>query len=373
MAPNCQTPLTLRNFQMAALDDSVLDVMTDRPLKVLVCKDHVPMPKHSISTDALAFKHTASAPKPSVPGLHRSLMGGRGTGPAMEDWRQTKVDSPRSLAQGSHAEILKSLIVTNEDTESATTGIDKKGPSNMEGLEEKGDRASPTSATTTTLPKYRRGRFTVTDSDSIAVSHAAAEDAQDPTKDDDSFRTLPVRHQDYGHKEGHTKVGHGDNKKNTENWNDDENLENKTTDQDNKQERIFTMKDATSSSNSRKATATKHHHGVDEEEKEVQVSLETPMDMTERARRDHLKVNLEDDKQIEAAEMKAPQGAEEAKKLVDLAFSSKLMQNHRGKIGSHAKNKGSLNADQKVADDDEWDVDIGATDDVNRREPIAGI
>ncbi|ORZ27209.1 hypothetical protein BCR41DRAFT_300025, partial [Lobosporangium transversale] len=75
MAPDCKTGLTLRNFQMAALDDSEIDPLTKRPLKVLVCKDHVPMPKHSFSRDSLSLKHTLSAPKPSMAGIHRSLMG----------------------------------------------------------------------------------------------------------------------------------------------------------------------------------------------------------------------------------------------------------------------------------------------------------
>ncbi|OAQ36293.1 hypothetical protein K457DRAFT_65386, partial [Linnemannia elongata AG-77] len=64
MAPNCGTSLTMHTFQMAALDESVL-----------VCKEHVPMPKASLSSDSLSLKHSTSVPKPAMAGLHRSFMG----------------------------------------------------------------------------------------------------------------------------------------------------------------------------------------------------------------------------------------------------------------------------------------------------------
>ncbi|KAI1306704.1 hypothetical protein EDD11_004680 [Mortierella claussenii] len=231
MALGCNTPLTLRTLQMAALDDSVLDPKTNRPHKVLVCKDHVPMPKHSSSADTLAFKHTNSTPKPSIPGLHRSMMGERSKNPSSEVERDAgganggRLNSPRSLDEGSHAEILKSIKASQKAQDDNKEKEEKEEKeSGADDHVEEGEAETP--LPTTTLPKYRQGQFTVSaPPDSTSISHRAAEDAQDVTKDDDSFRTLPIRHADYEHSE----EGAAEEKKEGE-W------------EDNKQERVFRMK-----------------------------------------------------------------------------------------------------------------------------------
>ncbi|KAF9562691.1 hypothetical protein EC968_005173 [Mortierella alpina] len=419
MAPNCNTSLTLRTFQMAALNDSVLDEMTGRPAKVLVCKEHVPMPKTSTGTDTLAFKHIHSAPKPSIPGLHRSLMGERGSAThssvAIEQQQQQQqqqqrpASSPRSLAEGSHAEFLKNLkggSNANGEDEEKEGGEQKmkkqdeqKQQQQQKDANEKGkdnDSSPPasmtTTTTTTTLPKYQRGRFTISDSDSLTAAHAAAEDAQDPKKDDDSFRNLPVRHEDYGHKEGHTAED-GDEAKNAkddeEDWGQAEEEE-----EDHKQERVFTMKGrGTYASSAGKppsggkssfmnklqesldrqehpSTRRQQHEHGQKESGEIEVALETPVDISDRVQRDHLKIDLENDREIEAAEIKAPPGEAEEKKLVDMAFSSKLMQQHQRNKKKNNNKQDSLTA----VEDDEWGTDVSSTtDSLGRREPVAGM
>ncbi|KAF9281468.1 hypothetical protein BGZ68_006621 [Mortierella alpina] len=401
MAPNCNTSLTLRNFHMAALDDSVLDEMTGRPAKVIVCKEHVPMPKTSLGTDTLAFKHMASAPKPSIPGLHRSLMGDRGNMNAatMEQQQQPRVSSPRSLAQGSHAEFLKNMNSGSkadeheeqEDDAEHKSKQKKDAPKQQAEEKEKkqktkkeGEEERSASSSTTTLPKYQRGRFTISDSDSITVAHAAAEDAQDPKKDDDSFRNLPVRHEDYGHKEGHTAED-SDEAKNAKDAADDWDQEEE--EEDHKQERVFTMNGSGKSSQTRKSNGgssfmDRLEKSLDKQPStpqhgkggEIVVALETPVDISDRVQRDHLKIDLENDREIEAAEIKAPPGEAEEKKLVDMAFSSKLMQQQqRNNKKRNNRTRNSLTAD-KAVEDDEWGTDaISATDNLSRREPVAGM
>ncbi|KAG0366392.1 hypothetical protein BGZ54_005400 [Gamsiella multidivaricata] len=224
MAPNCNASLTLRSFQMAALDDSIIDPLTHRPLKALVCKDHIPMLKHSINKDALSLKHTTSTPRPTIPGLHRSMMGSRGLESKDEDFMEeqdnTRPFSPRSLDQGSHAEIFKSL-----------------GTENIANSEEEDNVDSEYSAPTTTLPKFVHGRFTVSRvSDPVTASHVEAKMAQDPNKDDDSFRNIPVHHSDYEHKDGHTAMEAEDGS-----W-DDDGDDDDNEEEDHKQERVFSMK-----------------------------------------------------------------------------------------------------------------------------------
>ncbi|KAF9955315.1 hypothetical protein BGZ72_003838 [Mortierella alpina] len=411
MAPNCNTSLTLRNFQMAALDESVLDAMTGRPAKVLVCKEHVPMPKTSFGADTLAFKHMTSAPKPSMPGLHRSLMGERGNGTTtsttttMMMENQPHVSSPRSLAQGSHAVFLKNLNDTSKaDADEGEGGEQKSsrkkndgrkedegGEEEVEKVEEedkkKKKESGSSTTTTTTLPKYQRGRFTISDSDSLTVAHAAAEDAQDPNKDDDSFRNLPVRHQDYGHKEGHTTEdndGAKTAKDDAEDW--DQAAAEEEEEEDHKQERVFTMKGSgmasANKSNGGSSFMKKLEQSLDKQPPstatprgrggEIEVALESPVDISDRVQRDHLKVDLENDREIEAAEIKAPPGEAEEKKLVDMAFSSKLMQQQQRNKKKNKK-KNSLTVD-KAVEDDEWGAEAtSTTDNLSRRESVAGM
>lgn len=207
---------------MASLDDKVLDPITRRPRKVLVCKEHVPMPRHSLTTNSLTIKHTISAPKPSIPGLYRSMMGERGPvireGESVVGYHCDRVDSPRSLSQGSHAEILKAFVAFQQQ-------------------EKEKDNSIPT---TTTLPVYRQGRFTIpgTVSDPAVVSRLETEESQDPTKDDDSFRTLPVRHRDYEdlqHRQQPRRWNSTNQEGDRDSW-DDSDLD------DNKQDRVFMMK-----------------------------------------------------------------------------------------------------------------------------------
>ncbi|KAG0281589.1 hypothetical protein BGZ95_001941 [Linnemannia exigua] len=356
MAPNCGTSLTMRTFQMAALDDSVIDEMTRRPLKVLVCKEHVPMPKASISSDSLGLKHSTTAPKPAMAGLHRSFMGDRGKDGSNEENDHASTPktthSPRSLDQGSHAHILKGLTKENKESplsiSTATTLASTQSHSPLHSSSSsnahtpKSAKAEVRSMSTTTLPKFRHGRFTLdpsstSASESIAVAHTAAEDAQDPSKDDDSYRTIPVRHRDYGHTEDATSVHE---------------------EEDNKQERVFTLK----------GSNNHHHRHESSSHDDIDVSLETAEDLSERAERDHLHINSKDVHAVEEAEVKAPHGDKEEHKLVGMAFHSKLMDHHKVSKNDHQH---SSKDESPEVDDDEWDTT--PADDYNRRETVAGM
>ncbi|KAK3822974.1 MAG: hypothetical protein J3Q66DRAFT_397447 [Benniella sp.] len=259
----------------------------------VVCKDHVPLPRHSLTAEALALQHAANAPKPSVPGLFRTVVGERVAdikeGEPVIGYHYDKPESPRSLDQGSHAEIMKSLRASQYHDKGKGDG--------------KEDNCStPTSTLNrtysgSTLPKYRQGRFTVPAmaSDPEAVPHLEAEESQGSTRDENSFRTLPVRHSDYEYQDQRARQSNVPGQENDQDsWDDDRNWE------DNKQERIFTMK-------------------------------ETNMG-----------------------------GEASEKSLENLAFSSKWMEH-----------KNHENGQSKAVDDDEWDV--APTNDLGRREIIAGI
>lgn len=343
----------MHTFQMAALDESVIDEMTRRPLKVLVCKEHVPMPKASISSDSLSLKHSTSVPKPAMAGLHRSFMGDRSKDGHTEDGEHppTKTHSPRSLDQGSHAHFLKGGLPKEQEdaplsvSTAATSLTSSKshdalhsGGSSANVHTPKSAESEVRSMSTTTLPKFRHGRFTVEPSsataDSIAVSHTVAEDTQDPTKDDNSFRTIPIRHRDYGHTEGDLEK------------------------EDNKQERVFTMK--TSHNNNTHSSYDIHNNNLHDphaELRDVDVSLEMVEDVSKRADHDHLHINLKDEHAVEEAEVKASHGEKEEHKVVGMAFQSKLM-------GQHSKK------DDAEVDDDEWDTT--PADDYSR-ETVAGM
>ncbi|KAF8952356.1 hypothetical protein BGZ52_006578 [Haplosporangium bisporale] len=314
---------------MAALDDSVLDPMTNRPLKVLVCKDHVPTLKHSSNVDSLSLSHTTSAPKPSTPGLHRALMGERGVGHS-DDANNERQESPRSLDQGSHGLIMKGMGLTPGSSTKPTTETEK-----ISGHSRSTSASSLTgelkSMPTSTLPKFRSGRFTISAEEDSLLSAA---EAQDPTKDDDSFRNLPVRHDDYDQEE------------------------------DNKQERVFTLK---GQSKNLSSSSGDHSFLTNEDKKgshEVEVSLETEEDVEQRVHKEHSKVDLKDYSQVEEAEIKAP--TDEDKKLVDLAFRSKM-------LGPEELGPEELHKDEshhKAIEEDEWDA---PTDSVSRREAVAGM
>lgn len=313
-APNCHSSLNLRNFQMAALDDSVLDPMTNRPLKNLVCKDHVPMLKRSINADSLSLSHTASAPKPSIPGLHRALMGDRGVGYS-DDANNERKESPRSLDQGSHRLIMKGMgLIPGTPTKPTTETEQTSGHSRS--ASESSLTGELTSMPTSTLPKFKNGRVTISAEEDSLLSAA---EAQDPTKDDDSFRNLPVHHADYDQEE------------------------------DNKQERVFTLK-----GHSKNLSSSSGDHSS-----EVEVSLETEEDVEQRVQSEHSNVDLKDHYQVEEAEIKAPAG--EDKKLVELAFHSKMLdQEQHHKDESH----------HKAIEEDDWDA---PTDSASRRETVAGV
>ncbi|KAG0057969.1 hypothetical protein BGZ89_001693 [Linnemannia elongata] len=387
MAPNCGTSLTMHTFQMAALDESVIDEMTRRPLKVLVCKEHVPMPKASLSSDSLSLKHSTSVPKPAMAGLHRSFMGDRSKSGHAEDGEHTpiKTHSPRSLDQGSHANFQKGELTKEQkdaplSVSTAATSLASSKSHDANAHTPKSTESEVRSMSTTTLPKFHNGRFTVAPSsataDSMAISHTAAEDAQDPTKDDDSFRTIPVRHRDYGHTEGDLK------------------------EEDNKQDRVFTMKTSHNNNNNNNNNGSYDIHNdnlydphaelrdvdvsletvediskrVDHDHlhinhndnlydphaelRDVDVSLETVEDISKRVDHDHLHINLKDEHAVEEAEVKAPHGEKEEHKLIDMAFHSKLMDQHSKK-------------DDTEVDDDEWDTT--PADDYSRRETVAGM
>ncbi|KAG9070789.1 hypothetical protein KI688_008329 [Linnemannia hyalina] len=353
MAPNCGTSLTMRTFQMAALDESVIDELTRRPLKVLVCKEHVPMPKATISSDSLSLKHSTSAPKPAMAGLHRSLMGDRSKDGQAEEGEHTptKAYSPRSLDQGSHANFLKGGLTKEQkdaplSVSTAATSLTSSkshdalhsGGSSANAHTPKSAESEVRSMLTTTLPKFRGGRFTVAPSsataDSMAVSHTAAENAQDPTKDDDSFRTIPIRHRDYGHTEGDLE------------------------EEDNKQERTFTMKTSHNNKHSSHDIYNEDLLDPHAELRDVDVSLETVEDVSKHIDHDHIHINLKDAHAVDEAEVKAPHDEKEDDKLVSMAFQSKLMDQHSKK-------------DDAEVDDDEWDAT--PADDYSRRDTVAGM
>ncbi|KAF9204435.1 hypothetical protein BGZ49_005294 [Haplosporangium sp. Z 27] len=240
MAPDCNIGLNLRNFQMAALDNSVIDPLTKRPLKVLVCKDHIPKPKTSLNSDSLAFRHTNSAPKPSIPGLHRSMMGERGPEVQGSDSPRSigsqsprSLDqsshaealrgfkgpqSPRSLDQGSHAEALRNLQKQKEERENESENMNEGSDDwDMEGV--KKSEPEVISMQTRAVPMFRNGRV-ATVADPVAVSHVAAGEAQSPTKDDDSFRNIPVRPSDYDHQEGHFTQVKEEEEEESDEWDD---------------------------------------------------------------------------------------------------------------------------------------------------------
>ncbi|KAG0091696.1 hypothetical protein BGZ93_010163 [Podila epicladia] len=328
-APNCRSSLNLRNFQMAALDDSVLDPITDRPLKVLVCKDHVPMPKHSNDAASLSLSHTASAPKPSIPGLHRALMGERVVG-QHDDTNNERKESPRSLDQGSHGLIMKEMGLTLGSSTQSTTEPDKVTSGHSGSTPTSNLAGEPKSMPTSTLPKFRSGRFTISAEEDSLLSAA---EAQNPNKDDDSFRNLPVHHHDYD-------------------------LE------DNKRERVFTLKEHPKSLSSKSSTGDHSLLARDRSHErshshDVEMSLETEEDMEERMRKEHKDVDLKDRHQIEEQEIKAPAG--EDKKLVDLAFHPKMLERE-----GHRKDE----SDHKVVEEDEWDA---PADSASRRETVAGV
>ncbi|KAF9318364.1 hypothetical protein BG003_011377 [Podila horticola] len=324
-APNCHAALNLRNFQMAALDDSVLDPMTDRPLKVLVCKDHVPMPKHSFNADSLSHSHTASVPKPSIPGLHRALMGER-VG-QRDDTNNERKESPRSLDQGSHGLIMKEMGLTpGSSSTQPTTEPEKSNRATSHSTSASSLTGEQKSMPTSTLPKFKHGHFTISAEEDSLLSAA---EAQKPNKDDDSFRNLPVHHDDYE-------------------------LE------DNKRERVFTLK---SHAKNQSSSSGDHPVLANEEDKshsyDVEVSLETEEDVEKRVHQKHSTVDLNDRHRVEEEEIKAPAG--EDKKLVDLAFHSKMLEHEDlRKDESH----------RKAVDEEEWDA---PTDSASRRETVAGV
>ncbi|KAG0352798.1 hypothetical protein BG005_007813 [Podila minutissima] len=327
-ALNCRSSLNLRNFQMAALDDSVLDPMTNRPLKVLVCKDHVPMPKHSNDAASLSLSHTASAPKPSIPGLHRALMGERVAG-LTDDTDNERKESPRSLDQGSHGLIMKEMGLTPASSTQPPTTEPKKSTGHDGSASASGLTGEPKSMPTSTLPKFRSGRFTISAEEDSLLSAA---EAQEPNKDDDSFRNLPVHHDDYD-------------------------LE------DNKRERVFTLKGHPQNVSTKPLTGDHSFLAKEEEDKshshDVEVSLVTEEDMEERVRKEHSEVDLKDHRQIEEKEIKAPAG--EDKKLVDLAFHTKMLERE-----DHHKDE----SDHKVVEGDGWNT---PADSASRRETVAGV
>ncbi|KAG0259765.1 hypothetical protein BG011_002376 [Mortierella polycephala] len=379
MAPNCNTPLTLRTFQMAALDDSVLDESTRRPLKVLVCKEHVPKPKHTHYAHALSKKHTAISTsksndvlKPSIPGLHRSLMGERGFkggvpmvsatsggavgGSSGHGSVEKGLGSPRSLDQGSHAEILKGLQAEKGKQNKEDRDVERGEPDRSHA--HKDNREPQHKQHSDEVQSIPLSGLTVTGAtDSVTASHTEAEKALDLTKDDDSYRTLPVRHGDYGHHEGHTAKDEDDDmttKKRNQEAEDEEN-------EDSKQERDFTKNNIHTTTATTKSFGT----GRNYDDYDIDASLETTEDVAERVHRDHLNVNLEDLKQVEAAEIKAPHGDAEEHKLVDMAFSSKMMQQRQKQGGD------TPDGEDQAVDDSEWDA--APMDTFSRRAPVAGM
>ncbi|KAF9916899.1 hypothetical protein BX616_002474 [Lobosporangium transversale] len=293
MAPDCKTGLTLRNFQMAALDDSEIDPLTKRPLKVLVCKDHVPMPKHSFSRDSLSLKHTLSAPKPSMAGIHRSLMGNRGLEQSMNEKRNEESrsggrqpDSPRSLDQGSHAEIMKNIEAEKKERE------EKKKEEEQKEI--------------TTLPKFRQGEFTITpesaepNKEDVYGSKNDGDDGNDDEDDNDAA------------------AANGDE------W------------KDHKQERVFTMK---------------------KEPEDQHTETGNSVGATTAATI------------IAAKELTEP----DEEKLGELAFSSKLMKEHKEPHHEQTEKSREIDQDEdKTIEDDEWDTGI-PTNNMTCRESEAGI
>ncbi|KAF9167657.1 hypothetical protein BGX21_000142, partial [Mortierella sp. AD011] len=313
MAPNCNISLTLRNFQVAALNDSPIDPVTKRPIKVLVCKDHVPMPKASLNADSLAFKHTKSAPKPSIPGLHRSIMGRRGP----EKYRNIvgsntdRIDSPRSFEQSSHTEALKEFSGSQKkgQVEEKTENDGWDNSKEEKGSEEiKQPEPKVLTMQTTALSMYRNGRLASPVASPVTVSHDPAEEAQSPTKEDDSFKNPIVCPGEYGHQDGHDTKEHEDQKDDSDGWDDpvDEDEE------DSKRPRVIGMKESNATISPVK----------------VEESLK--------------------------------------KKQGDMTFDDKLS---RGRGRSDSRD--TIADNDKAVDEDEWDTTPSS--DFNRRETVAGM
>ncbi|KAG0242941.1 hypothetical protein BGW41_003106 [Actinomortierella wolfii] len=213
-APGCTTSLTIRTFQMAVLDENVKDESTGRPLKVLVCKNHVPLPKSSLGTDSLELQHTTSAPKPSMLGLHRALMGSKsesGDGSQLTPnsagsyMSPLSASTPRSAGgKDSDRAGYESLsrqfgafgIGDSTSEESNDKSSAKKGTGDVEeGQTEGKNEDSKLTAPTSMQPNSKDNKTLMSEKKTKATLSE-----EDQEEEDNSFRTLPVTHDDYEEK-----------------------------------------------------------------------------------------------------------------------------------------------------------------------------
>ncbi|KAF9356640.1 hypothetical protein BGX26_004953 [Mortierella sp. AD094] len=222
-----------------------------------------------------------------------------------------RINSPRSLDQGSHAEALKGFSgFQKKEQEKEEEEDDAWENKKEEKRSEEIKKPEPKVLTmqTTTIPMFRNGRLATPVADPVAVSHVAAEEAQSPTKDDDLFRNIPVRPSDYGHQEGHATKEHEEEKEDSDSWDDPEDED----EEDFKRPRVFGMKSSNDTTSSSK---------VEE--------------------------NFE-------------------KKLGDISFGAKLNRGHE-----RSESKDTIADNDKAVDEDEWDTT--PADDFSRRETVAGM
>ncbi|KAF9974977.1 hypothetical protein BGZ73_001506 [Actinomortierella ambigua] len=183
-------------FKMAVLDESVMDEETGRPLKVLVCKQHVPQIKRSLGTDSLEMKSKTSAPKPSMLGLHRALMGDAG---------RTEGDASRSPRSGSSHSKGPSFETTPRNTgplSAGSVGDSLSRQFNTLSLEENGGDSEAKNHHTQSVTRNDskdNDAETKTEGTTVAKEEPVPKSSshEEQEEEDDSFRTLPVSHDDY--------------------------------------------------------------------------------------------------------------------------------------------------------------------------------
>ncbi|KAG0010727.1 hypothetical protein BGZ80_001225 [Entomortierella chlamydospora] len=154
-----------------------------------------------------------------------------------------RIDSPRSFEQSSHAEALKEFSGSQKKGQvEEKTENDEWGNNKEEKGSEEIKQPEPKVLTmqTTALSMYRNGRLATPVASPVTMSHDPAEEAQSPTKDDDSLKNPIVCSSDYGHQDGHDTKEHEDQKDDSDGWDDpvDEDEE------DFKRPRVIGMKDS---------------------------------------------------------------------------------------------------------------------------------
>ncbi|KAF9161335.1 hypothetical protein DFQ26_004659 [Actinomortierella ambigua] len=198
---------------MAVLDENATDEETGRPLKVLVCKQHVPQMKSSLGTDSLEMKHKTSAPKTSMQGLHRALMRDFAK---TEDRGESKAEGNSSRPPGSGSGHSKVSFAASDprqiDAPSADSLTFDPLPRqsyvlSLDGIgDDSGDMGYIESATIEdTGDKAAEMKL---EEETLEKEPVLKPSDEKQEEEDDSFRTLPVSHNDYEAQAPATKPHH---------------------------------------------------------------------------------------------------------------------------------------------------------------------